>query len=72
MPRKIRQLKADLRKEGFTWRPGKGSHQVWFHPRLPAATAVLPGQDGRDARDYLEDEVREALAKVRDALGEQQ
>jgi predicted RNA binding protein YcfA (HicA-like mRNA interferase family) len=32
MPKKIRELKAMLRKAGFRWRPGKGSHTIWEHP----------------------------------------
>jgi len=49
MPKKIRELKAELRKAGFRWRPGKGSHTVWAHP-LADKPVVLSGADGRDAK----------------------
>jgi len=37
MPRKVRALKADLRRAGFTsdTKRGKGSHSVWQHPLVP-------------------------------------
>jgi hypothetical protein len=37
MPRKIRQLKADLRKSVFEIEPmrGKGSHMLWVHRSHP-------------------------------------
>jgi predicted RNA binding protein YcfA (HicA-like mRNA interferase family) len=68
MPRKVRQLKADLRKAGCVWRPGKGSHTVWGHPLVPD-TITLAGKDGDDARDYQERDVRDLLDKVRTARG---
>ncbi len=64
MPRKIRELKADLRQAGFTMRPGKGSHTVWEHPLLPESF-TLSGQDGDDARPYQERAVRALLAALR-------
>jgi predicted RNA binding protein YcfA (HicA-like mRNA interferase family) len=67
MPRKIRQLKADLRKAGFTWRPGKGSHTVWTHPLLPGDAVTVSGSDGDDAQPYQERDIREALTRLRDA-----
>jgi predicted RNA binding protein YcfA (HicA-like mRNA interferase family) len=70
MPRKIRQLKADLRKEGCMMRPGKGSHTVWGHPLVPD-TITLAGHDGDDAKDYQEKDVRDLLRKVRQAKAQQ-
>jgi predicted RNA binding protein YcfA (HicA-like mRNA interferase family) len=67
MPRKVRELKADLRKAGFTWRPGRGSHQFWEHPLVPDVPVVLSGHDGDDADRYQERDVRKALAKLREA-----
>ena len=66
MPRKIRELKADLQRAGFEWRPGKGSHTVWTHPLLPSDKVTLAGNDGDDARHYHERNVRRVLAKLRD------
>ena len=60
MPRKIRELRADLSRAGFTRLPGKGSHTKWEHPLVPG-TVVLSGQDGADAQPYQEKAVREAL-----------
>ncbi len=52
MPRKVRQLKADLSKAGFSWRPGKGSHTVWGHPLIPTIEVTISGNDGDDAKRY--------------------
>jgi hypothetical protein len=65
MPRKVRQLKTDMRKAGLVWRPGKGSHGFWEHPRYPQVTVTLSGQDGDDAQPYQERDVREALRLLR-------
>jgi predicted RNA binding protein YcfA (HicA-like mRNA interferase family) len=56
MPRKIRQLKSDLRKAGFVERTerGKGSHAVWEHPMHPSVFVTLSGKDGADAQAYQE------------------
>ena len=64
MPKKIRELKAELRTAGFRWRPGKGSHTVWEHP-LADKAVVLSGVDGRDALRYQENEVEVQIAIVR-------
>jgi predicted RNA binding protein YcfA (HicA-like mRNA interferase family) len=63
MPRKIRELKAMLRKAGFVQRAGKGSHTVWSHPLL-IEEVVLSGGDGEDAKRYQERDVLLALRKV--------
>lgn len=43
MPKKVRELKQMLRKEGFTLLPkrGKGSHTVWTHPLYNGSITVL-------------------------------
>jgi len=66
MPRKVRDLEADLRKEGFTRQPGKGSHRRWVHPLYPGHVAIS-SQEGADARPYQEQEVHKALDTVRKA-----
>jgi len=63
MPKKIRDLKHMLRKAGFRWRPGKGSHTIWEHP-LADKSVTLSGKDGQDARRYLESQVEEQIAIV--------
>ena len=66
MPKKIRELKAMLRKAGFSSRPGKGSHTVWIHPALSGEELTLSGGDGNDAKPYQEKDVREILRKLRE------
>ena len=70
MPRKIRQLKADLRRAGFVELRGrgKGDHALWQHPAVPAAIVGLDGQDGHDARRYHEKNLREMVALVAETL----
>ena len=63
MPKKIRELKSLLRKAGFRWRPGKGSHTIWEHP-LADKSITLSGKDGRDARRYQETQVEEQITIV--------
>jgi hypothetical protein len=68
MPRKLRQLKADYRKLGFTVskRGGKGSHSKWTHPLLPGLTIVLSGRDGDDAEPYQERDLRKTIERLRE------
>ncbi len=54
MPKKIRELKALVRKAGFTYRSAKGSHTRWFHPLLPSEPITIAGKDGDDAKLYIE------------------
>jgi predicted RNA binding protein YcfA (HicA-like mRNA interferase family) len=60
MPKKIRELKSMLKKAGFSYRPGKGSHTVWSHPLLEYSL-TLSGKDGADANRYQEKDVENAL-----------
>jgi predicted RNA binding protein YcfA (HicA-like mRNA interferase family) len=62
MPRKIRQLIADLEKAGFVNRDGKGSHRNFIHPKELRVT--VSGNTGHDAKHYQEREVRRALDKL--------
>ncbi len=65
MPRKIRQLIADLEAAGFVQVPGgKGSHRKFRHNRF-AGAVILSGQDGDDAHHYQERHVRNAINEVR-------
>ena len=63
MPRKLRELRQDLRRAGFAVVPGcgKGDHDWWAHPRLPRAVE-LDGRDSQDAKQYQEKAVRAAVA----------
>ncbi len=48
---------------GFTYKPAKGSHSKWIHPKLPKAI-IIAGKDGSDAKLYLEKQVNEALVEL--------
>jgi predicted RNA binding protein YcfA (HicA-like mRNA interferase family) len=67
MPRKLRELRADLLRAGFAVDHQTGSHQVWRHGLLPATRAVLAGRDGADAKPYQETQVRQKLRALREA-----
>jgi len=66
MPRKIRQLRADLRRAGFYQDRIRGSHTIWKHPLIPGVSANLAGSDGDDAKRYQEEEVRLAIQAARE------
>jgi predicted RNA binding protein YcfA (HicA-like mRNA interferase family) len=64
VPRKIRQLVADLERAGFLLVPGgKGSHRKFRHAKLPGSV-ILSGHDGDDARHYQERQVRNAIREA--------
>ena len=69
VPKKIRELKAMLRKAGFFYRPAKGSHTVWEHPAL-TDSITISGADGDDAQRYQEAAVRKILNKLREVQSE--
>lgn len=60
MPRKIRQLIADLERAGFQNRGGKGSHRNFVHPK-GSKPIVVSGHLGSDAQHYQEKAVRMAI-----------
>lgn len=51
MPRKLRELIAELEKQGFVNRGGKGSHRNFTHPRV-ARPVTISGDAGDDAKRY--------------------
>lgn len=65
MPRKIRELKVQLAKEGFVYLPkrGKGSHERWQHP-LIGKTMTISGKDGDDVPLYLEKQLAKLLTEL--------
>ena len=65
MPREIRELKAQIDREGFVYLPkrGKGSHERWRHP-LIGKTITIPGKDGDDVPLYLEVQLTKLLAEL--------
>ena len=60
MPRKLRELRADLRRAGFILARVVGSHETWRHPN--GQRVVLAGADGADAQRYQEQEIRREIA----------
>jgi len=64
MPRKVRQLIADLERAGFVNRGGKGSHRNFMHPR--GFRVTISGQLGDDAKHYQERDVKRALEAAKE------
>lgn len=62
MPRKVRQLIADLEEAGFVNRGGKGGHRNFTHPL--GLRVTISGSLGDDAKHYQERDVRRALEAV--------
>ena len=60
MPRKIRELIAELESAGFVNRGGKGSHRNFVHPSV-AKPVTISGKDGDDAKKYQERAVKKAI-----------
>jgi len=60
VPRKLRELIADLKRAGFVQEPARGSHRKFRHPK--GVTAVLSGHsEGMDALPYQERHVRQVI-----------
>ncbi len=64
MPRKVRELIADLKKAGFVDRGGKGDHRNFVHPKVTKPITVS-GAEGDDAKQYQERAVRRAIEESR-------
>lgn len=62
MPRKLRQLRAELRALGFYLARQVGSHETWRH--ACGHQVLLAGADGNDVKPYQERLLREAHAAV--------
>ena len=63
MPRKLRQLIADLERAGFVNRGGKGRHRNYEHVKGQRVT--ISGQRGADAQHYQEKQVRQMIEESR-------
>ena len=64
MPPKIRELIAELERNGFTNRGGKGSHRNFKHPKLSEPVRIS-GKTGDDAKFYQIKQMRAALKEVK-------
>ena len=60
MPRKIRELIADLEQAGFENRGGKGSHSNFTHPNV-TNPVTISGKLGDDAKKYQQRIVKQAV-----------
>lgn len=65
MPRKVRELIADLKEAGFVDRGGKGSHRNFIHPNV-VRPITISGQPGDDAKKYQERAVVNAIEESRE------
>jgi predicted RNA binding protein YcfA (HicA-like mRNA interferase family) len=64
VPRKLRELIADLKRAGFVQEPARGSHRKFRHPK--GVTAVLSGHsEGADALPYQEHQVHQVIEESR-------
>ena len=63
MPRKIKQLIADLEKAGFVNRGGKGSHRNFVHSKL-TKPVTISGKLNEDAKPYQEKALKLALEEI--------
>lgn len=72
MPRKLRELRKDLRRAGAQVASRVGSHEKWRHPLVPTVAVELAGHDGTDAKPYQEKQVGELLKRVAEAKRRQQ
>ena len=59
VPKKIRELIAQLTKAGFENRGGKGSDRNFLHPK--GIRVTLSGNLSEDARRYQEREVQQRI-----------
>lgn len=62
MPKKVRELEADLRAAGFEELHGRGKG-IWIH-RQSGVRATVSGKAGADATPELEGHVRAVIRRV--------
>ncbi len=64
MPPKIRELIAQLEKNGFVNRGGKGSHRNFKHPKRDRPVTIS-GKTGDDADRYQVKDVKDAIKEIK-------
>ena len=64
MPPKVRELIAELERNGFTNRGGKGSHRNFKHPKRKRPVTIS-GKPGDDAEKYQIRDVRNAIKEIK-------
>jgi predicted RNA binding protein YcfA (HicA-like mRNA interferase family) len=62
MPRKIRELIADLKRAGFVDRGGRGSHRNFEHSS--GSRITISGAEGDDAKNYQERDVNRVIVEA--------
>jgi len=70
MPRRIYELKAELRRAGFVSRPGKGSRTIWTHPLLPGERLTISGNDDDLDGRCQEQAIRKLLFRLQNQKSE--
>jgi predicted RNA binding protein YcfA (HicA-like mRNA interferase family) len=70
MPRKLRELRRELRHAGWSIARTRGSHETWEHPLVPFPV-VLAGKDSQDAERYQERQVATGIETSREAERQQ-
>ena len=63
VPRKLRELIAELVRAGFVDRGGEGRHRNFKHPR--GGRLTVSGNPGDDVPKYLERDARREMEKCR-------
>lgn len=63
MPKKIRELVAELKKAGFVEKSGKGSHKNFKH--VNGIVITISGNPGDDAKPYQEKLVRQKIKEAK-------
>lgn len=67
MPRKLRELRAEMRRHGARITAQVGSHEKWKHLLVADYYVQLAGADGDDAKPYQEKDVKRLIRKIRAA-----
>lgn len=65
-------FKAPITIAGFNYRAAKGSHTRWIHPLLPSEPITIAGNDGDDAKPYIEKQVQKTLENLKKIQEESQ
>jgi predicted RNA binding protein YcfA (HicA-like mRNA interferase family) len=63
MPPKVRELIAELERNGFVNRGGKGSHRNFEHPL--GLSLTISGKLGEDAQRYQEKLVKQYIRRAK-------
>jgi predicted RNA binding protein YcfA (HicA-like mRNA interferase family) len=64
MPRKIRQLRADLLASGAYVASKTGSHEKWKHPNVGGSVTLAYHKEGQDADHYQERDVKVFIRRI--------